>query len=223
MSNPKGTPGEAMEALDRLGALWGALCIEHCGKAARRGIHLDGCDSMVADIETLRASLPAQPVDESRCPSCDAAAWSRRAGVDAPAQGLDLDMQGPVPFFELGMMRAILENWDAYTKSEREAPGSTVSVRAYEKMQVGYARLLARLTAALRPAPGGGPALCPGRFTLPITASACGICGLGWPAHDRQNVPPPTLTSSPGCGSSTRTARGWASRRPRPRRGCGRP
>jgi hypothetical protein len=47
----------AREALDRLYALQSGLCQQHCGEAANRGIHTDGCRTCVHDLDTLSGAL----------------------------------------------------------------------------------------------------------------------------------------------------------------------
>lgn len=50
-------PADLREALDRLYALQSGLCQEHCGTAADRGIHTDGCRAAIRDLDTIGAAL----------------------------------------------------------------------------------------------------------------------------------------------------------------------
>ena len=110
-----------------------------------------------------------------RCPRCPSVAPPTGPGVDAPA-------------VDMGAALEALEDAIIHTNNR----GQGWEINGEKAVLVPFIELRSVMDRALRPAPGGGPALCPGRFTLPITASACGICGLGWPAHDRQNFPPPS-------------------------------
>lgn len=51
--------GPAVEALERTRILQSTLCQNHCGEAAERGIHNDGCRLLVHDLDEIDLALRA--------------------------------------------------------------------------------------------------------------------------------------------------------------------